>query len=143
MASDEEVEAAQNRVVELRAKLEEARTGGAEKQKQIENDITIAQLGDEEARLEAELATVQEQNKVTVVRRGAAPILSTVKEQMAASVSHQKAVAKEITDSRATKNPVTPTDADETNTTTVEQSDNKSSAAKTQAGVKNKEEEAK
>lgn len=136
MATDEEVAAARERVVELRAKLEEVRTGGAEKRREVENDITLAQLTGEEARLEAELARAKEAQKVTMVRQGAAPVLSTVKEQMQAAVSHQKAVAKELTSAKASKSTPTPTDADSKNTTTEAQSDNKSSAAKTQAGVK-------
>lgn len=140
MATDEEVEEQRQVVLELRAQLEEAKSGGAEKLKQAENEVTLVQLADEEQRLLAELAQVQEQNKITVVRQGAAPVLTTVKDQLRASTAHQKAVAKQIVAAKGSKSTVTPTDADETNNTTAEQADNKSSAAETQAGVKSKEE---
>lgn len=134
MASDEEVEQQREAVVRLRAQLEEARTGGAEKLHELNNDIALAQLREEEARLQAELATAKENKKVTVLRQGAAPVLGTVKEQMAAAVAHQKAVEKEIASNKSSST-VTPTDADETNNTTDKQASNKA-ADKTEGAGK-------
>lgn len=135
MATDEEVQAAKDHVVELRAQLEDARTGGAEHIKSVENDITLHDLAAEAARLEAELAVAKEQKKVTVVRAGAAAPLSTAKEQMAAAVSHQKSVEKELAANKKTGNQSTPTDAAETNNTTTEQASNKA-ADKTEGAGK-------
>lgn len=119
MATDKEVEDQRNAVVELRAKLEEARTGGEEKLNEVNNDIQMTQLKEEEARLQAELAQLNEQKKVTVIRQGAAPVLGTVKDQMNAAIQHQKAVEKEIASGRS--------GTAEANTTTDKQAANAAS----------------
>ncbi len=130
MATDEEVEQQRKAVVELRAKLDDARTSGVDKQRELDNDITLSQLRAEEARLQAELATVKENNKVTVLRAGAEPVLSTVKEQMAAAVDHQKAVAAEIAANRPTRTTSTPQSADADNSATAKQAENPAAADK-------------
>lgn len=95
MATDEEVAAQRKAVNELREKLMAAQSGSAEKQREVENDITMTQLVEEEARLQAQLAEANHANKVTVVRQGATP-LATAEDAMKAAIAHQKAVEKEL-----------------------------------------------
>lgn len=95
MATDEEVSTQRDRVAELRAKLDEAKSAGEQKRNELENDITMTNLLAEEARLEAELAQVNQDNKVSSMKSSAAPLVSA-EEQMKAAMLHQKAVADEI-----------------------------------------------
>lgn len=114
MATNEEVEEQRDRVHELRARLDEAKTGGSASQRELENDITLAQLQGEEARLAAELAEVEHRNDAAVQARGATP-LASAQEQMAAAVAQQKAVASTITAENKAAAPAAPktTTADE------------------------------
>lgn len=114
MATNEEVEEQRDRVHELRARLDEAKTGGSTSQRELENDIVLTQLQAEEARLAAELAEVEHRNDATVQARGATP-LASAQEQMAAAVAQQKAVASTITAANKAAAPAAPktTTADE------------------------------
>lgn len=107
MATNEEVEEQRDRVHELRARLDEAKNGGSANQQELDNDIVLAQLQAEEARLEAELADVEHRNDPAVMKRGAVP-LASAQEQMAAAVAAQKAVADNIASENKAAAPAAP-----------------------------------
>lgn len=138
MATDEEVEKQRTVLVELRQQVADAQAAGGDKSQELANDITLMNMQAEEARLRAELALAKENQKVTVLREGALAPLSTAKEQMRAAVAAQEATEKEIAASRKTKATPTPTDAEETNGTTEEQSSNKGAQKNTQQSEENK-----
>ena len=113
MASDEEVEEQRNAVVELRARLEEARTGGDQTLRELDNDLQVAQLQAEEARLAAELAEVEARNSPAVQARGVAAPLGSAKEQMERALAQQNAIAEKTkADTRAAAPPAPTTPAD-------------------------------
>lgn len=96
MATDEEVAAQKEEVAKLRAKLDEAKSAGEQKRRELENDITMANLVAEEARLRAELDQVADSNKVASLRASVEAPLASAEEQMKAAMAHQKAVSDEI-----------------------------------------------
>jgi hypothetical protein len=114
MATNEEVEEQRDRVHELRARLDAAKSGGSTGQQELENDIVLTQLQAEEARLAAEIAEVEHHNDAVFQARSATP-LASAKEQMAAAVAQQKAVATTITADKKAAAPAAPktTSADE------------------------------
>jgi chromosome segregation ATPase len=114
MATNEEVEEQRDRVHELRARLDEAKSGGSTSQQELENDIVLTQLQAEELRLAAEIAEVEHRNDAAVQERSATP-LASAKEQMAVAVAQQKAVANTITADKKAAAPAAPktTSADE------------------------------
>jgi len=107
MATNEEVEEQRERVHELRARLDEAKNGGSESQKELENDIALTQLQAEEARLAAELDEVEHRNDAAVLARSATPLVAA-RDQMAAAVAQQKAVASAITTENKAAAPAAP-----------------------------------
>lgn len=109
MATNEEVEDQRARVVELRAQLEDVKSGAVDTQRDLENEIVLTQLQAEEARLQADLALAQQAVHPSAVARGVAAPLGSIQEQMERSVAHQKAVADEIRDANKTDAPSTPT----------------------------------
>lgn len=94
MATDEEVEKQRAAVVELRARLEEAQSGGDQEQHELENDIQMAALKEEEVKLQTQLAELEQTNANRV--RGALPSFGALREQMAAAAEHQKVVATTV-----------------------------------------------
>lgn len=113
MASDEEVEDQRARVIELRARLDEAKTGGTETQKELENEIVLTQLQAEEARLQAELDIVKQNQNPKVIEQSVRAPLGTVREQMELAVAQQQATAAAITEANKNDPPtvVTPTNS--------------------------------
>jgi hypothetical protein len=107
MATNEEVEEQRERVHELRARLDEAKTGSSTSQQELENEIVLTQLQAEEVRLAAELAEVEHRNDAAVQARSATP-LASAQEQMAAAVAQQKAVASTITAENKAAAPAAP-----------------------------------
>lgn len=114
MATDEEVAAQKETVAKLRAKLDEAKSAGEQKRKELENDITMTNLVAEEARLQAELDQVNDANKVSTMRASVEAPLQSAEEQMKAAMAHQKAVADEIA-ARNKKKPANGDSADKGN----------------------------
>lgn len=94
MASDQEVQAKQERVAKLRAQVEEANTRRASNEAELTNDITIAQLDVEEARLEAQLAEAKASATKTAVKDGANTTLQAAREAQAAAREQAKAAEK-------------------------------------------------
>lgn len=92
MATDEEVQARRDRVDELRARVQEAKTSGGTAHQELVNDITVAQLDVEEASLKAELADLERANDPIRLQASSTP-LATAKEQMVAAVAREKAIA--------------------------------------------------
>ena len=92
MATDEEVQTRRDRVDELRARVQEAKTSGGIAHQELVNDITVAQLDVEEASLKAELADLERANDPARLQASSTP-LATAKEQMVAAVAREKAIA--------------------------------------------------
>lgn len=107
MATNEEVEEQRERVHELRARLDEAKSGSSTSQQELENDIVLTQLQAEEVRLAAELAEVEHRNDAAAQARGATPLV-TAQEQMRAAVAQQKAVADSVTAANKAAAPAAP-----------------------------------
>jgi hypothetical protein len=102
MASEDEVEAQRERVLELRARVEEARSGGDQTLQELDNEIVLVQLQGEEAKLQAELDALNAQTNDTALVRGASAPLSAAKNAMALAVAQQEAIADKVAaDNRA------------------------------------------
>jgi hypothetical protein len=109
MATEQEVEDQRARVVELRARLEEVRTGGVDTQRELENEIILTQLQDEEAKIAAEIALAEQAARPSAMAQSVRAPLGTIQEQMQRSVAHQQAVAAEIQAANKNDAPSTPT----------------------------------
>jgi hypothetical protein len=103
MATDEEVEAEREATNQLRVLLEEAKSGSGTDLREAENDITVANLKAEQARLEAEITQTLE-SRQAVVSGGSVP-LASAEEAMRAAMEHQAAVANQVTTNNRGKKP--------------------------------------
>lgn len=103
MATDEEVAAQKQEVAKLRAKLDEAKSAGEQKRRELENDITMTNLVAEEARLRAELEEATNANRAATLKASVAAPMASAEEQMKAAMAHQQAVAEQIAEQNKKK----------------------------------------
>jgi hypothetical protein len=89
MATDEEVEAQRDKLTELRARLDEAKSGGSQTQRELDNEIALANMRAEEERLLAQIAEAEAIGNTQKV--GARAPLTAAKEQMRLAVSQREA----------------------------------------------------
>lgn len=86
--TEKDLDAKRQRVERLREQVRAEENKRLEREAALTNDVTAAQLDNEAARLEAQLAAAKEANKVAAVKDGAASVLDAVKaEQEAASAA--------------------------------------------------------
>lgn len=90
--SDEDLQKKSDRVQKLREQVAAEESKRTTRERELANDVTMAQLEAEEAKLEARLAATKEQGKVSAVKEGAAAPLSAAKEEMERAVAQKKAV---------------------------------------------------
>lgn len=93
MATDEkEVESLRKAVDKKRDQLEKARRDRVEKEQGLSNDIELAQLKAEEARLDAAIAGEKQFSTVSAVRDGASVPLEQAKDEMKLALAQQEGV---------------------------------------------------
>lgn len=109
MATKQEVEDQRARVVELRARLEETKSGSVDAQLELENEIVLTQLQDEEAKLQAELDLTEQSMHPSAMAQSVRAPLGSIREQMELSVAHQQSVAENIKSANKTDPPPMPT----------------------------------
>lgn len=88
--TDAELERLQKSVEKKRERVLVERVRLTERTNELSNDITAVQLQAEEARLDAELATLANQSKVTSVREGASAPLDAAREELRNAVASQE-----------------------------------------------------
>ena len=115
MATDEEVEAQRDKLVELRAQLDEARSGSGEVQRALDNEIALTNMKAEEERLRAQIAEAEALNNTQ--KSGAAAPLSAAKEQMRLAVSQRTATEEQAEEAARAATPPAPGDSAKGNKT--------------------------
>lgn len=89
--SDEDLKKKQEHVARLREQVAAEEAKRVTREAELANDVTMAQLTAEEARLEAQLTAARQANKVTAVKDGASAPLQSAREQMEQALAVQKA----------------------------------------------------
>lgn len=104
--SDEELQKQSERVQKLREQVAEAEAKRVEREREVANDITMAQLKAEEAQLEARLTVAREAGKVNAVKAGVAAPLDAAKEALERAVKSKESVeaSRESADAPAAAN---------------------------------------
>lgn len=97
MASDQELQAKRESVEKLRAQVADAETKRVTAERELSNDITIAQLDAEEARLQAQLAEARRTATKTAVKEGTSNTLAAIRADQAAAREQAKAAEKAAT----------------------------------------------
>lgn len=88
--SDEDLQKMQDEVQKLRDKVAAERDTAARRTRELDNDVTAANLQAEKARLEAELAVAKDSNKVSNVKAGAAGPLGAAQDQLSLAQAQAK-----------------------------------------------------
>lgn len=117
--SDEDLQKAKDEVQSLRDAVANAEAEQARKARELDNDVTAAQLEAERVRLEAQLAQLKYDSRPAQVKAGAGAPLASAQEQMKLAVAQAKeqeklraadekaaAAAKEAAKKSADPNPV-------------------------------------
>ncbi len=89
--TEEELQQKRERNAKLREQLAQEEAKRVEREVNLANDLTAAQLDAEEARLKAQLTDAKEAAKVANVKEGASAPLAAAKEEMQRAVEAQKA----------------------------------------------------
>jgi hypothetical protein len=89
--SEEELQKQSQRVEKLRQQVADAESVRVQRERDLANDVTMAQLQAEEAMLEARLAAAKDAGKVGSVKEGAEAPLDAAKEDMRLAVERQRA----------------------------------------------------
>lgn len=92
--SDEEVQAQQEKLVKMREQLANAERTRVENERAQHNEILMADLKAEEARLEAQLVEAKAASTKTAVKEGAGTPLQAAREAQAAAREQAKAAEK-------------------------------------------------
>lgn len=93
--SDEDLQKQSDRVQKLREQVAAEEAKRTTRERDLANDVTMAQLQAEEATLEARLAVAKDAGKVASVKAGAAAPLEAAKEQMERAVAQKKAAEEQ------------------------------------------------
>lgn len=93
--SDEDLQKQSDRVQKLREQVAAEEAKRTTRERDLANDVTMAQLQAEEAALEARLAVAKDAGKVGSVKAGAAAPLEAAKEQMERAVAQKKAAEEQ------------------------------------------------
>jgi hypothetical protein len=88
--SDEDLDKMRDRVEKLRQQVATEEAKLTERQADLQNDITAAQLETETARLEAQLQAAKEANKVSTVKEGVSSLLAAATEEKAKATGEGK-----------------------------------------------------
>jgi hypothetical protein len=89
--SEKDVEKLSTTVQKKRDQLQELRRKRVAQEQGLTNEITVAQLSAEEARLDAEIAAEKDRASVASVKSGASTTLEQAQAEMQAAVDRQKA----------------------------------------------------
>jgi hypothetical protein len=92
VASDQEVESKRKEVEKLREQVSSAQTEAERNAREKSNDISLAQLETEEARLQTELLRAREAGKKSNLNAGMSQTLDTAKEQQKAAEQQASAL---------------------------------------------------
>jgi len=110
MATDEEVREARDRVEKLRAEIASNERARVEREREMANEITLAQLNAEAARLEVQLAQQKNTASDEAVRKGAQSPIAAAQADIERAELMQKSVADNLVPSeKGTVNQPTPT----------------------------------
>lgn len=91
--SDEDLQKLQDRAAKLREQVATEEQKRVQRERELSNDVTAAQLQAEITRLETRLDASKDANKVSEVKSGAAAPLEAAKTEMQRAVEVQKAQA--------------------------------------------------
>lgn len=80
--TDDALRKQQDKVTKLRQQLADEERKRTAREREVANDITMAQLQAEEARLQSQLIAAKERNKVSAVRSGAEAPLESAREAL-------------------------------------------------------------
>ncbi len=91
--SDDDLLKKQANVEKLRQQLVTAEASRVNRELELSNDVTAAQLDAEAARLEADLAVAKDLSRVTAVKSGASAPLDTARDLLKAEIARGSALA--------------------------------------------------